>query len=1111
MIPNVCLTLKARKVFSNHSGGSDRYRVSLTPTSSKALSQKKLVSFASLFAWSEFGSHKERQKMTQINRNFILSAKNHTVVKQQSPSESQTSDAPADQVSLRTSAPTPDANGNVNVRFQFDANGLQNSNNIRLVGNFDPESGRQSEWNNAGVPLRDDGKGGDLKAGDNIYSATVSLNSENNSNFQWGVRGDVHDRHGLLVLEDKALTLGDSPLTFSLHEPGSDTQTYSPIQLHRMGLHKVGQDGVSFRTWSPKMGEGDLADYKLHVEIFNADGEMVRKHPMRKESDGNWNVELENGWKDLQGLGYQYAARNSKGELLRTEEGMSVAYADPRAEFLQGQQRGVERIFVDPIGGYETGWYDDSGKGGPNYSDNQQWGRFTVDDRPDADNVQLVLKDADGRQLTRDDLLAKIGEPNLVPYDQAAPQDRRDHDVLINSWKIKPEAPVTDQAWTKSVSEDGTIDMQKVGNAWVSTLNNFNNLVGLQYEFRVHQDGKLVGDLDGNGALSAGERRLTPFNDDYDNTINQRPGAQRLSLIRESSFEFLYDDVPREEDTGKWVIYELHVGSFAGSKDNVDASNFKDMISELEYIKELGANTIELMPFNEFGGKRDWGYTPDHYFAGAEAYGFEMNADEAVERGLRTSDEVADGQETVWVHGTDAVKLFVDEAHKRGINVVSDVVYNHTSGKADGDNPMELIDGPKDSFFNWFDNGPSWTPWGKKPDFGEDGVKQHYTDNYVQQFTTFNMDGVRADFPQVIHDTGTPQEKVQGQEGLRMMNRAADLVRPHKKDSWATAEDFSGKWEVAADYDARQQRHGYMGKGMGFSSIWAIHRFHHDLIGAVRGGEGKFNMDRLMEAVVNHPGAINPDHTVIASHTHDEVGNTQSYAHRAAAGSREDDHTMGHYPRAAARTAAAVTLTGAGVPMLWQGEEFLTNNDFKHGLTSTWGMDWSWRDSTLTPDRLDKVQGAVNEGADLNALGEDAEFAKSFAEMTPEQREVAWEHANKRGHFEMYKDLVALRKENPALASTAGIERVWTHNADRTMAFKRSAPSGEEVLVVSNFSPHDRHNYGIGLPEGQWEEIINTDSRHYGGANKGNGGRTVSGQDGLTLAAGATAIFKRVN
>jgi 1,4-alpha-glucan branching enzyme len=45
------------------------------------------------------------------------------------------------------------------------------------------------------------------------------------------------------------------------------------------------------------------------------------------------------------------------------------------------------------------------------------------------------------------------------------------------------------------------------------------------------------------------------------------------------------------------------------------------------------------------------------------------------------------------------------------------------------------------------------------------------------------------------------------------------------------------------------------------------------------------------------------------------------------------------------------------------------------------------------------------------------------------------------------------------------------------------------VMVVSNLTPEVRYDYGLTLPAGPkfWREVLNTDSRHYGGSNLGNG------------------------
>ena len=90
------------------------------------------------------------------------------------------------------------------------------------------------------------------------------------------------------------------------------------------------------------------------------------------------------------------------------------------------------------------------------------------------------------------------------------------------------------------------------------------------------------------------------------------------------------------------IIYELHVGTFSSD------GNFDGVISRLDYLKSLGINAIELMPVVQFPGNRNWGYDGVYPFAVHADYG-----------------------------GAIGLKRLVDEAHRRGIAVILDVVYNH--------------------------------------------------------------------------------------------------------------------------------------------------------------------------------------------------------------------------------------------------------------------------------------------------------------------------------------------------------------------------------------------------------------------------------------------------
>jgi nitrous oxide reductase accessory protein NosL len=98
-------------------------------------------------------------------------------------------------------------------------------------------------------------------------------------------------------------------------------------------------------------------------------------------------------------------------------------------------------------------------------------------------------------------------------------------------------------------------------------------------------------------------------------------------------------------DKKSLVMYELHL------RDFVAARNWQTLIDNLDYIKGLGVNAIELMPFNEFEGNNSWGYNPDFFFAPDKAYGTK-----------------------------NKLKEFIDLAHSKGLAVIMDAVLNHTTG-----------------------------------------------------------------------------------------------------------------------------------------------------------------------------------------------------------------------------------------------------------------------------------------------------------------------------------------------------------------------------------------------------------------------------------------------
>jgi len=151
------------------------------------------------------------------------------------------------------------------------------------------------------------------------------------------------------------------------------------------------------------------------------------------------------------------------------------------------------------------------------------------------------------------------------------------------------------------------------------------------------------------------EKVLESEDDQIDNSTypNLKPypygltdGSVSIIEINKTKYSWTATDYQRPAKE-KAVIYELLI------RDFLDSHNYQTLIDTLDYLERLGINAIELMPVNEFEYNSSWGYNPSYYFAPDKYYGTE-----------------------------NALKHFIDEAHKRNIAVLLDVVYNHTFGRS---------------------------------------------------------------------------------------------------------------------------------------------------------------------------------------------------------------------------------------------------------------------------------------------------------------------------------------------------------------------------------------------------------------------------------------------
>ncbi len=187
------------------------------------------------------------------------------------------------------------------------------------------------------------------------------------------------------------------------------------------------------------------------------------------------------------------------------------------------------------------------------------------------------------------------------------------------------------------------------------------------------------------------------------------------SIVTNMKFEW-EDEGFTIPDWNSLVIYELHVGTFH-RPDPDQVGTFDDVIAKLPYLQSLGINAIELLPVAEFAGGISWGYNPACPFAIERDYG-----------------------------GPEALARFVNEAHKAGIAVIMDVVYNHFGPS---DNDMWCFDGWSEDGkggIYFYNDERSTTPWGEnRPDYGREQVRNYIRDNAMMWLERYHCDGLRMD------------------------------------------------------------------------------------------------------------------------------------------------------------------------------------------------------------------------------------------------------------------------------------------------------------------------------------------------------------------------------
>ncbi len=500
-----------------------------------------------------------------------------------------------------------------------------------------------------------------------------------------------------------------------------------------------------------------------------------------------------------------------------------------------------------------------------------------------------------------------------------------------------------------------------------------------------------------------------------------------------------------------YVLYELHVGTFDPS------GTFDGVVAHLSELKELGITAVELMPVAQFPGSRNWGYDGVFPFAVQNSYG-----------------------------GPSGLKRLVNAAHREGLAVVLDVVYNHL--------------GPEGNYLGEFApylTDRYRTPWGSALNYDgpeSDEVRRYFVENALYWLTEFHIDALRLDAVHAIYDFSA----------VPFLEELAEVCQRQ-------AEALHRRVHLIAESDLNLARHilPRSAGGLGLDAQWSDD-FHHCLHVLLTGESSGYYADyggvhqlakvwREGYAFTGEPSRYrrrrhgssprrNPvKQFVVCGQNHDQIGNRPLGDRWSATRSFEQ-----------LKLAAGTVLLSPFIPLLFMGEEY--------GEPAPFAYFVSHSDLALI--------AAVRQGRreEFAAFGWEGEVPDPQDEGTFRQCRLDHSLAGTGHHRilrEFYGACLALRREAPAIG---GVEKetmeTFAWETEGVLA-TRQWHGRDAVLLVFNFNA-ERVAFDLPVPAGRWKKRLDSAEARWAGPGAIAPTEFASeGQVRLEAAAEACIVYRK--
>ena len=474
----------------------------------------------------------------------------------------------------------------------------------------------------------------------------------------------------------------------------------------------------------------------------------------------------------------------------------------------------------------------------------------------------------------------------------------------------------------------------------------------------------------------------------------QPDGVHGASAVVDPSRFNWSDDGWRGVPIEELVPYELHIGTFT------PLGTFAGVEARLPYLRDLGVTAIELMPVADFPGSRNWGYDGAALFAPARCYGT-----------------------------PDDLRRLVNSAHRAGLAVLLDVVYNHV-----GPDGAHLH-----AFSPYYFTDRHASPWGAGINLdGEHSahVREFLVENAMHWVHEYHVDGLRLDATHAIQDdsarhflaelTARVKASVTGRHVLIVAEdcrNLARIVKPVSDGGWG----LDGVW---ADDLHHQVRRLMAGDSDGYYQDFR--GTTGDIATTIRRGwffTGQYST-YFGDRRGTDPGSIPLERFIVCLQNHDQVGN-RAFGERL-------HHAI---DLASYRAVSVLFMMVPETPLLFMGQEwaatapflYFTDHHTELGRQVTEGRRREFARFVAFADPVNRAR--------IPDPQADATFTSSRLDWNEQARSPS------AGVLQLYKDLLRIRRTEPALRPGAGFSADAEALDDATVALRRSSAT-ETVIVV---------------------------------------------------------------